>query len=83
TATISGVPPTMNLAALMGPAYYTTASGEDGTYSLDVRGSTSTAFRVYAYYPVPTSSGWTLNSGVVTPVWVTPGVSTAVANFNW
>jgi prepilin-type N-terminal cleavage/methylation domain-containing protein len=83
TSTIAGVPPTLNFASLTGAALYTAASKEDGTYSLDVRGSTTTAFRVYGYYAVPAGSAWTMYSGVVTPVWVTPGVSTAVANFNW
>jgi len=83
TTTIAGVPPTLSMTSLTGPGYYTASSNEDGTYSLDVRGSTTTPFRVYAYYPVPTAAGWTINSGVVTPVWITPGVSTAVANFSW
>jgi type II secretory pathway pseudopilin PulG len=83
TSTISGVPPTLSIASLTGAGYYTASSNEDGTYSLDVRGSTTTAFRVYGYYPVPATSGWTIYSGVVTGVWITPGVSTAVANFSW
>ena len=83
TTTIAGVPPTLNFASLTGAGYYTASSNEDGTYSLDVRGSTTTSFRVYAYYPVPAGAGWTIHTGVVTPVWITPGVSTAVANFSW
>lgn len=83
TTTIAAAPPTLNFASLTGAAYYTTATSEDGTYSLDVRGSTTTAFKVYGYYFVPAAAGWTMYSGVVTPVWVTPGVSTAVANFSW
>ncbi|MBK8575346.1 MAG: carboxypeptidase regulatory-like domain-containing protein [Elusimicrobia bacterium] len=83
TTTIVGVPPTLNQASLLGAAYYTASTNEDGTYSLDVRGSTTTPFRVYAYYPVPNGPAWTLNSALVNNVWITPGVSTAVANFNW
>jgi hypothetical protein len=82
TTTIAGIPPPLDLASGLGAAYYTAASSEDGTYKIEVRGSTTTPFRVYAYYPVPGSS-WTIYSGVVNSVWVTPGVSTAVANFNW
>ena len=82
TTTIGGAPPTLNLASLTGATYYTASSNEDGTYRIEVRGSTTTAYRVYAYYPVP-GPPWTINSGVVNSVWVTPGVSTAVANFTW
>lgn len=82
TTTIAGIPPPLDLSSGLGAAYYTAASSEDGTYKIEVRGSTTTPFRVYAYYPVPGSS-WTIYSGVVDSVWVTPGVSTAVANFNW
>jgi prepilin-type N-terminal cleavage/methylation domain-containing protein len=82
TTTIGGTPPPLDISSGLGAAYYTASSSEDGTYKIEVRGSTTTPYRVYAYYPVPVS-GWTIHSGVVNSVWVTPGVSTAVANFNW
>jgi hypothetical protein len=82
TSTIPAAPPVLDLDSVMGATYFTGSSNEDGTYRLEVRGSTTTAYRVYAYYPVP-GSPWTIYSGVVANVWVTPGVSTAVAHFNW
>jgi type II secretory pathway pseudopilin PulG len=82
TSLIPFGPPALDLSSMTGNTYFIASSYEDGTYRIEVRGSTTTAYRVYAYYPVP-GPPWTINSGVVDSVWVTPGVSTAVANFNW
>lgn len=83
TTTISGAPPTLSVASLTGVPYYAGASNEDGSYSLEVRGSTSTSYRVYAYYHVLSGSSWSVYSGVAAGVWVTPGVTTTTVNFSW
>lgn len=83
TTIISGTPPALSSATLTGVSYNMTNSYEDGTYSMDVRGSTSTTYRVYAYY--------TTFNGVVssTTVRSTSGVSviagsiTSGINFTW
>ena len=49
TTTISATPPALSSATLTGAGYYMTNSYEDGTYSLDVVGSTSTDYKLYGY----------------------------------
>lgn len=76
-------PPTINSAALTGPAYYSTNSYEDGTYVLEVRGSTTTPYNVRAYYPVFSGDTPTIKTGSYSGVWVNQGVVTSNINFSW
>lgn len=83
TSTISGAPPALSSGTLTGSGYYLTNSYEDGTYSVDVIGSTTTNYKVYAYYTTfnGTTSSTSLRSNV--SVSVTPGNTTSSVNFSW
>ena len=49
---------------------YSASSKADGTYSVDVRGSTTTAYRVHAYVPVTSPTAVTTTQQVTTGVMV-------------
>ncbi len=83
TATIAGGPPNLSAATLSGAAYYTASTSESGTYTLEVRGSTTTLYKVYAYYPVRAGNAWVINGSTVTGINVTPGQTTTGVNFAW
>ena len=87
TATLPGAtptPPTLNAAALSASPYYVTSSKEDGTYSIDVRQSTSPTYRVYAFYPSqPSTATVTINPLTITGVSVTAGQSVTGKDFAW
>jgi hypothetical protein len=83
TTTIPAAPPALSQASLTGVPYYAGASNEDGSYNIEVRGSTSTTYRVYAYYPVRVGGAWVINTANAAGVWVTPGITTTTVNFNW
>ena len=83
TTTIPAAPPALSQASLTGVPYYAGASNEDGSYNLEVRGSTSTTYRVYAYYPVRAGGAWVINTANAAGIWVTPGITTTTVNFNW
>jgi hypothetical protein len=82
TATIT-TPPTLSTATLTGAPYYLGSSTEDGTYRLDVRGSTSTFYRVYGYYYTFNGTTPVLSSSTVNNVSVIPGQTTSGVNFSW
>ncbi|MEK6543480.1 MAG: carboxypeptidase-like regulatory domain-containing protein, partial [Elusimicrobiota bacterium] len=83
TATISTPPPALSNSSLTGAAYYMNSSREDGTYSIDVRGSTQTAYRVYAHYVTYTEQTPVIHSSATSNVWVTAGTPTTGINFSW
>lgn len=83
TTTISGVPPTLSYASITGAGYYMTNTYEDGTYSLDVRGSTSTTYKLYAYYTTFTGSTSSTTVRSQTNVSITAGQTTSGVNFSW
>jgi len=80
TSTLASGPPTLDNAVVSQAAYYTTNSVEDGTYLLEVRGST-VPYKVYAYYPKFTGSNVSFSTGSATSVTVTAGASTTGVNF--
>lgn len=84
TGTISGAPPAFSTASLSMAAYYMTSSREDGSYHLDVRGSTNPAYNVYAWYTTITSTGGAaIQPRTRTGVQVTAGGSTTGQDFTW
>lgn len=86
TATLAGsppAPPALSSATLTGSPYYITSSLEDGTYSVDVRQSTSTTYRVYAYYITYSGANPTINSLNTTGVSVLAGQTVSGINFAW
>ena len=67
------------------PVYYSASSQADGSYSLDVRSSTSMPYYLRAFYPIVNA-----NSGAVTytsrefsSVWVSSAGTTTTRNFVW
>lgn len=82
TATLSS-PPTVTSALAASAAIYTTNSYENGTYALDVRGSSVTAYQVYAYYPVSNGSSFIVMKSTVTDVYVNQGQTVPGVNFGW
>lgn len=87
TVTLVGSPPvlpTINAAAQGVAPYYATSSLENGTYSVQVRQSTSPAFNVYGYYPTVGSTGLiSVKSLVLTNVQVLSGQVMPNENFAW
>jgi hypothetical protein len=83
TSTIVGAPPPLHVGSLTGAAYYAATSYEDGSYQLEVRGSTTTTYRVYAYYPRWNNGVVTLSSATVIGVGVNPGAVAAGIDFTW
>jgi hypothetical protein len=82
TATIV-TPPTINAATLMGTGYFLTSSYENGSYVMEVRGSTSTSYNVYAYYPTYSAGVWTNTVRSSTSVSVLPGFTKSGVSFTW
>ncbi len=81
TMTLSSGPPRLSSSTLTTAAIYVSNSYEDGTYAMDVRGSTNTTYVLYAYYPKSNGMGFTVSSRTVTNVSITPGVRTSGVNF--
>ncbi|MBI3564465.1 MAG: carboxypeptidase regulatory-like domain-containing protein [Elusimicrobia bacterium] len=86
TATLAGTPPappTLNVASLSGSPYYLDSSHEDGTYSVDVRQSTSPAYRVYAYYVTYSGATPSISAQTLTGVQVLAGQTVTGKDFAW
>jgi hypothetical protein len=76
-------PPVLNSAALTGAAYYADSSHEDGTYSVDVRGSSTTTYNVTAFYERLSGSTPIISTSSVSGVTVNAGQVTSGVNFAW
>ncbi len=83
TSTLSGAPPSLSYSATTGTAFYLTNSYEDGNYLLDVRGSTSMAYNLYAYYTTFSGTSPVVVSRSRTNVSVTPGNTVSSQDFSW
>ncbi len=83
TATMPSGPPTLSSASLTAAAYYADSSHEDGTYAIEVRGSTTTTYNVYAYYQRLSGQTVQISTGVISNVSVIPGAVTSGRNFTW
>ncbi|MEI7529708.1 MAG: carboxypeptidase regulatory-like domain-containing protein [Elusimicrobiota bacterium] len=83
TTVTSAGPPDINSATLTGPPFYMVSSMENGTYLVEVRTSTSPAYKVYAYYPVAGSTGTVVYTGSALSVPVTAGQTYTGVNFSW
>jgi hypothetical protein len=82
TATITS-PPTLNANSLTGAGYYVANSYEDGTYSMEVRGSTTSTYRLYAFYTSFSGSTPIISTRSTSGVSVTQGVTTSGVDFSW
>lgn len=76
-------PPSISSATLSSTPYYFTNSYEDGTYDLEVRGSTVTPYRVMGYYFSVTDTSATISALTQSNVYVTPSLTTTGINFNF
>ncbi|MBI4368870.1 MAG: carboxypeptidase regulatory-like domain-containing protein [Elusimicrobia bacterium] len=86
TVTLSGsppAPPSLSSATLTGAPYYLANSKEDGSYAIDVRGSTTTTYRVYAYYYTMSDNTPVINAQSTSGISVTAGATTSGVNFSW
>ncbi|MCX7957300.1 MAG: carboxypeptidase regulatory-like domain-containing protein [Endomicrobia bacterium] len=83
TTTITS-PPNLSNATLTSAAYFLASSYENGTYNVEVIGSTTTRYNVYAYYTTYTSTGIpNVTSKTRTNILVIPGSEVADQDFNW
>ncbi len=86
TTTLAGTPPAppaLSSATLTGSPYYLASSGEDGTYRVEVRQSTSTTYRVYAYYVTYPGGAPSISAQQQTNVGVLSGQTVSGVNFAW
>lgn len=83
TGAISLPPPTLSSNTLNSSAFYADSSSEDGTYSVDVRGSTSTTYSVSGFYMYLNGSTPVISSRTVSGVTVNSGLTTSGVNFAW
>ncbi|MFN0118269.1 MAG: carboxypeptidase regulatory-like domain-containing protein [Elusimicrobiota bacterium] len=83
TSTITGVPPTLSASTLTGASYYSTNSYEDGSYTLEVRGSTTTTYKVYGYYTTLVGNTPTVTSQSATGISVVAGQTVSGTNLSW
>lgn len=83
TGTVSLPPPTLSSNTLNSAAYYADSSSEDGTYSVDVRGSSTTTYNVYGYYMYLSGITPVISSRTITGVTVNSGLTTSGVNFSW
>ncbi len=83
TTTVPATPPALSSMTMSGAGYYLNNSHEDGTYSIDVVGSTSTNYKMYAYYTSFTGSVASTTVRTLTNVSITAGNTTSGMNFAW
>ena len=83
TSTVpSGAPPAISSTSLNGAAIYVTSSREDGTYSMDLRQSTS--YYLYAFYPSVSSAGVvTTSTKTLSAFPIVSGQTVTGKNFAW
>lgn len=83
TTTIT-TPPVLSTATLTGACYFITSSYEDGSYILEVIGSSTTRYNVYAYYTTFSLDGVPIISRKeLTNILVRQGEEVSNINFNW
>lgn len=84
TSTFASDPPAISSATLTMNAIYAASSLEDGTYALEVRGSTNTTYNVYGWFPViDSNNNATYSRKAQSSVSVTPGTTKSGINLSW
>ncbi len=86
TAAVADPLPSISAASAgAGRIYYSASSKSDGSYSLEVRSSTTTAYHLRAFYPVVDERNGTVSftSKTSSGVWVSAGGMTTGRNFSW
>jgi hypothetical protein len=75
--------PALSSNTLVSSAFYADTSKEDGTFSVDVRGSTTTLYTVSGFYMYMNGSIPVISSKTISNVAVTAGQTTSGVNFIW
>jgi hypothetical protein len=83
TTTISTPPPALSSNTLASTVYYADTSNENGTYSVDVRGSTTTAYTIAGFFMYMNGSLPVISTRTISNVTVTAGQTTSGVNFAW
>jgi len=83
TATISFPLPALSSSTMAGSVIYADSSLEDGTYSLDIRGSTTSVYNMAAFYTTMSGSTPVVSTKTVSGVTVTSGQRGPTVNFLW
>lgn len=83
TMSMSSGPPTLSVTTLNSAAIYIANSYEDGTYAMDVRGSTAATYNLYAYYSTFTGNNPVISTRTASNITVTAGQTTSGVNFAW
>lgn len=81
--TISIPPPAISSSTLTGAPYYAGSSQENGTYAIEVRGSTTCVYNVVGVYSRLSGSTLISSSQTITNVTVNAGQATLPENFAW
>lgn len=76
-------PPSLSSTTLAGAGYYLVSSYETGDYRLEVRGSTSTPYNIYGFYPTWNGAAWVTTARSSTTVTVIPGQTKSGVSFVW
>ena len=84
TSTIT-TPPIISSSTVFGTAYFLTSSYEDGSYILEVIGSTTTKYNLYGYYSTYdiVTQKPTIRSKNITAITVLPGMETSNQDLNF
>jgi hypothetical protein len=83
TTSVGGGPPAISSSSLSGAAYYAVSSTEEGLYTLEVRGSTSTTYNIYAYHTTFNGTTPTILVSSGTGISVLSGQTVNGINFSW
>jgi hypothetical protein len=83
TATIPIPLPALSSATLSAAVFYGDSSLEDGTFSLDIRGSTSSLYNMVGIYTVMSGTTPVISTRTASGITVTSGQTTSGVNFAW
>lgn len=83
TGTVPVPLPALSSNTLTSAAYYVGTSKESGTFSVDVRSSTSTTYTATAFYQYLNNQTAVVSTQTVTGITVTGGQTTSGVNFAW
>lgn len=76
-------PPDLSLDTVSSQPYFITSSYEDGSYKLEVVGSSTTIYNLYGFYTTYAGNTPTVNQKVITNIIVLPGSKLTGKDFNW
>jgi len=83
TGAISMPLPALSSATLTAAVMYAESSREDGTYSMDIRGSTTSVYNMTAFYTTLAGQLPVTSTRTITGITVTAGQTTSGVNFAW